>query len=582
MRIKNISILILAVVFILSITSGCNNSMPDSPEQPAPETSIPVQNQDTKWEIGEITDPVELEKLWQEYIYDSITTVCNAREFNSANEIDPNYVAKFCWLKYIDEYGKESLPLADKESSLRLLPLNTLLEYTQRYFDLTSLDISKIFDGNYDLEKQSFTFNFGNEHRPSYTNKNSWSHQLGKVTRNGDGTITAVMDIYDSSKTNRVELTKTLTLKKREDGSLFFASGRWDYINNHLVSLTGDYNGFDKITGFEGGMEELSMIGEVDGSLILAYASYEKERTASLLLVNTQTFIVEKKLEFSDNFREFGVKLTGDKIVVRFKNKIITVNKNLEQLDEIPLPKPIAELINREPKYDKNGIADIYFGGYDISSDLTKIAYSDTAGIKLFDTIDSSEKLLAETAKIAGNKVFNKAYHRIPRFVANDKKVITTMTGYDYSTGYTICDIDKGTSTILAWGESSTESIWYDTGLLNINAPIYDEKQTFDFETEAVNEIKLENTGDTGFIREPAYCYIGQNHGAIITHKWDANDNTNNIFHINRLDLNTQVVEENVISVKAAGTHILGVLEDGRIVFWYSLNPSESGICITK
>jgi len=47
---------------------------------------------------------------------------------------------------------------------------------------------------------------------------------------------------------------------------------------------------------------------------------------------------------------------------------------------------------------------------------------------------------------------------------------------------------------------------------------------------------------------------------------------------INRLNLNALIVEPKIISVKAAGTHILGVLADGRVVFWYSLNPSENGV----
>jgi len=48
------------------------------------------------------------------------------------------------------------------------------------------------------------------------------------------------------------------------------------------------------------------------------------------------------------------------------------------------------------------------------------------------------------------------------------------------------------------------------------------------------------------------------------------------------LNLKTLQIEPKIISVKATETHILGVLTDGRIVFWYSLNPSENGVCITK
>ena len=50
----------------------------------------------------------------------------------------------------------------------------------------------------------------------------------------------------------------------------------------------------------------------------------------------------------------------------------------------------------------------------------------------------------------------------------------------------------------------------------------------------------------------------------------------------NLCHLKTLQIEPKIISVKAAEAHILGVLTDGRIVFWYSLNPSENGVCITK
>lgn len=38
---------------------------------------------------GEITDPVELEKLWQEYLFDSANLVGISRDFSNVKEIDP-------------------------------------------------------------------------------------------------------------------------------------------------------------------------------------------------------------------------------------------------------------------------------------------------------------------------------------------------------------------------------------------------------------------------------------------------------------------------------------------------------------
>ena len=101
-----------------------------------------------------------------------------------------------------------------------------------------------------------------------------------------------------------------------------------------------------------------------------------------------------------------------------------------------------------------------------------------------------------------------------------------------------------------------------------------------DFATGEVQEVPLEDPGDTGDIRMPDYCFVGRNYAAFITYRFDRSNNANSQFCINRLNQQTLQLEPEIITVKAADTHILGVLSDGRIVFWYYLNPSESGICI--
>ncbi|MCR4442848.1 MAG: hypothetical protein QHH10_11130 [Peptococcaceae bacterium] len=588
MKIKKVIILAVAVL-LLALMAGCKNRPQDSPVQ-APENT----KQEAALKYGDITDPVELEKLWQEYFYDSIANVGNTREFNSAQEIDPLNVARFCGLKYVAEHGEENLAPTAKGSPFRLLPLDIVLEYAERYFNLTSLDVSKIEAHSYDPQKRAFIFDFSTgQTRPSYNSFYTLRDEhLEKVTRNSDGTVTAVLVRPDAPIYDRIELTKTYTLKQREDGSLYFVSGRWDYVNNHLVSLTGDYQRFDQITGFAGNMEELSMLGEVDDRLILAYTPYEKGKNAALMLVNLNTMIVEKELEVSENFASTDVSLTGECIKIRLKDRLIAVDKTLAQSDSVSLPTTITEKINREPKYNAKGNPDVFFGGYDVSSDRKRYVYADETGVKLFNTTDNSEKLLSKTVPIIGSELLDNSYHKNPRFVADEQKVITTMTGYEGAMGYTLCDLESGTAkTHSITSEcSSTGLIRYDTGLLEVNTHLYNrEKQTgerktmyLDFRTGGVKEIILKDPGETGDIRMPDLCFVGQNYAAYITYKPDRSDNANNMFYLNRLNLKTLQIEPEIISVKAAGTHILGVLADGRIVFWYNLNPSENGVCITK
>ncbi|PKM77796.1 MAG: hypothetical protein CVU90_05865 [Firmicutes bacterium HGW-Firmicutes-15] len=543
--------------------------------------------QEASLKYEDITDPVELEKLWQEYIYDSIATVGNTREFNSAQEINALYVAEFCWFKYVTEHGKEGLALAGKDSTLRVFPLGTVLEYAQRYFDLTTLDVSAIDENSYDQQKCAFLFDFGVEPtRPSYNANNSWGEHLEKATRNSDGTVTAVLVRNGPALSGRIELTKTYTFKSREDGSLYYARGRWDYIDNHLVTLTGDYQRFDKILGFEGKMEELAMIGEANGKLLLVNTPYAKGKKASLLLLNPETMKIEKRLEVQDQLELSDVRLTADKIVLFLKDKIITVDKALGGTKDIYLPQAIKSKMERKAKYDKNGIPDIFFGGYDVSNDHQKIVYTDEIGVKLFNLADNSEKLLAPAVPIVGSKFLDNSNHNHPRFVADEQKVVTTMTAYEGTRGYTMCDLEAGSARTydISSENSSTGLIHYDTGLLEVNTPLNNgECKTLylDFKTESIKEIKVEEPGATDYIRPPDYCYVGQDYAAFTNHTWDGNDNAKSMFFLNRLNLKTMQVEPKIISVKAAEMHILGVLADGRIVFWYSFNPSENGVCIT-
>ncbi len=550
-------------------------------------TIQPPQNseQEVSTEYVEITDLMELEKLWQEYFYDSIATIGNTREFNSAKEIDPVGVAKFCWNKYVAEHGKENLELASETSNRRLFPIEIVLEYAERYFNLTDLDVADINDAYYNPEKRAFIFNSSAKRdRPSYNESNSWGLQLDKITRYSDGTVTAVLVRYDSSQTNRVEMTKTYTLKQRKDGSLYFVSGRWDYINNHLVSLSGDYQQFDQIEGFDGSMKELSMLGEDNNRLILAHTPYDEKENASLMLLNPETMKVEKKLELKANIGSTDASLTEDKIMVRLEDKIVTVDKTLEHSKEIPLPEVIKDKIKRSSNFDT------YFGGYDISSGLKRIVYSDEKGVKLFNLGDSSEKLLATTKRITGSELIQNSYHSSPRFIDNGQKVITTMTGYESALGYTLVNLKEGTSKTydIASEASSSGYIRYDTGLLELKSTYVKEEQTterlqyFDLKTGDIKEIKLGDIDDGSYIRFPDSVYVGLNYAAFLTHRFDTGNGDNNISYLYRLNLKTLNIESKIVSVKAAQTHILGVLSDGRIVFWYNLNPSENGVCIAK
>lgn len=558
---------------------------------------------DNKPIIGEITDPVELEHLWQEYIYDAIATIGNTFEFHSAQEIDPAAVAQFCWKKYQEENSTANLKKESKESFSLLFPLADAQKYAKRYFNITTLDVSKIPDYEYKPEKKAFTFVKNSEKpKPGYTGRNSWGIHLDKVTRGDDGTLTIELEHYDTYVNRRVDSRQTFTLKERTDGSLYFVEGRREFINNHLVVLTGDVKDFPAIDGYDGDLQEIYMIGEVEGKLLLSYAPNNENQSPSLMLLNLDNMKIEKKVNLKGSINSAEVEFKDGRLIVRFKDKVLMYRGDLEVENEITLPGVITAKIDREPKYDQNGFSEVYFGGYDISSDLNRIVYTDEIGVKLVTLEDGKEKLLAKTVEPKPSEPSRGApigpsYHFFPRFVADDRKVITTLTGYECTSGFTFCDLEEGTSRkydIITEGSFATGTIRYDTGLLFVNEYWHDESvgennqktdryKTFflDFHTGKVTEIEIGQPGDTGYIRFDHQCYVGNDFAAFVTSKRSGGDRANDRHYLNRIKLETLELKQEIVSITAAEPHILGVMADGRIVFWYQLNMEEKGICVT-
>ncbi|MEL7568224.1 MAG: hypothetical protein AAGU27_25580 [Dehalobacterium sp.] len=585
--------LIVVLVLTLFITvAGCRKVPGELPEQPA--LAPAITEQATVQPVGEITDPAELQRLWEEYFYHTITNVGNTREFNSAVEIDPIHIAEFAWHKYDTEYGRASLEQEEGRLS-RIFPMETVLDYAKRYFNLSSLDVSRIDKRSeqYDPERQVFLFNLGKEKEtiPYYDSGLQWSLKLTKATRNGDGTLTVVLTHYDYQHKDRAEYTRTYTLKEREDGSLYFVSGKWEYINNNLVSLTGDYERFDKITGLDVDLhkmqllQELRMLGEFEGKVLFTQTPYNEGGTGALLLVNPDRMEVEKKLTLPEKIYVSDVRLLSDKVYVYLKDRFLVIEPDLSNTREIPLPPAVAGRIAREEKIDATGIPDIFFGGYDVSADQRQIVYSDETGLKLLNLADGSEKLLAESLPV-NSDLIKASYHYSHRFVADEQKVITTMTGYEGTMGYTLCDLHTGEvkKYDISSETSNTGTICYDTGILEVNSYQRDgvvKTLYLDFRTGDLTELNIADPGDTGYIRFMETAYIGRNYAAFITTRHDNADNDNNMAYLNRVNLETFQVEEQLVSVKAAQTYLLGVLADGRVLFWYNLNPCESGICIT-
>ena len=103
MLMKKAFLLILALCLLMTLV-GCRGNPPDRAEK-ASDNAV----QDQAREDGDITDPAQLEALWQEYLLDAANLVGVNNGFDRAEEIHPLQVAEFCWSKYLNEHGEEGL-----------------------------------------------------------------------------------------------------------------------------------------------------------------------------------------------------------------------------------------------------------------------------------------------------------------------------------------------------------------------------------------------------------------------------------------------------------------------------------------
>lgn len=525
-----------------------------------------------KIESEKITDTARLDKIWDNYINDTICNISNCQLFNSPKEIEPYSIVDYCFNRYVAENGVSKLSQGGSGGIQGFLfPLKTANEYAKRYFNIDEINVSAVNSDYYNKEKQVFVIT--REPRDNWVTKynepNHWGIHLLDVEKNTDGTYKVVMGTYDDKEKKRVQMTITYTLEERSDGSLYFVSGRWDWINNNLVKITGDCEKFDNIKGYIGDLKYVRLAGEVNGKLLF-YSLFNNE----IMYIDKPTMSVIKSIVVSDDVNAyndfFGIRLLEDDIVVKLGDKLIIVDKDLNS--------------KKEKKISVKTKGKIY--GYDVSSDLRRIVFSDEEGLKLIESENSSPKLLMKSEKYK-DPVEGISVYFSPRFVADEAKIICTKSGYECTRGVFLYDIQSGVvKKVLASDYSTTSGIVEDSGILEVNG--YDSETNkdrtayLDFKTGKLTEVPLKDTGFIAEIIGQSMCYTGKNYAAFVTYKMDNDDLANRMYYINRLNLKTLELENQIITVKAAGIYISGVTDDGQIIFYYEYNPGENGVAVTK
>ncbi len=561
---KRITGLVIACMLLAQIM-GC--SVPEKPEADEEVAAPDLVAEDT-------VDAQERERIWKEYIFPAISTVMNTREFQSAEEIDPNAVARFCWWKYVEEHGveqlEETLERVDEQSRSRLFPLDIAMPYAYRYFNLESLDLSRMNDSNYDSQREAFTFSLGKQPRVSNSyGKTAGGLSLHEMEKNPDGTL--IVTLYDYYSGDIVDQIATITLMQHEDGEFFFGNGKKEYVENRLVDIVGEHQEFSFPDVFNTS-EPMKMISEQGSAVIINTGDHKMP----LIKVETNQMKIVRQLELEEESRFIRAKEKDGRIYLMLDDRVRILDMDLKPLQEIPLP----------PALTREGTQD-FFGGYDVCADLERFVYADGEGLKLLDSVDMREELLAGSIHHEHQNVGDFTSHYFdPCFVSGEQKVLATRSYYEGNDGYHLFDLIEGTSKeIQSFEAISTSMVYFDDGaVVDFHTPEYFEDlktnnyriSYLDFPSGEVNVAESEILGGyMGYIIFPSEVYSGKRYSAFLTI-----DSETQARYVNRISNESMETEGNLLSLENARVHLVGVLEDGCIMVYYYRNPVDNGFCL--
>ena len=514
----------------------------------------------------------ECNKVWEEYFYAGITSLGNNLPFNSPNELSEDDIINYCFTKYMYTENVAKLkPVSNDDKNINrkqyYYPYDKLLQDVKCYFDLDTIDISKLKDYEYNKEENAVILEAYIDEKPvPNSQENCWGFHLN--------TFNKIDDIYEAnitqSEQGKIVRNDTYTLNKNKDGTYCFLSGVIEYVDNNIV-LEGNYTKIKEIkyNSVAERMDSIKMIGEIDGRILLESYSHQDD-LVKLDLINPKSFEVYKTISIkglldTDEFNK--CKIMGKDIIICCKKNIIKINKDLENKTIIDLPKTMDE-------------------GYDVSSDFKKFVYIDDGDLKYLNTIDNKDITFAR--KMPRDYPDGKGFaaYCAPRFVLNEEKVIATIIGYEDIDGVALYDLNgKGGIIENTYGQSANSI--NSNGMLFSNR--YDDKTEsyyhfyLDYKTEKTTEVKYSALDEVGDMLDSREMYIGENKVAFLI--YTNNLENKRIYYINSLDINTLKVQEKVVKISGEGypyVEIIGVAKDGTIYFKYDKSLHKMCICSAK
>lgn len=573
----------LLCLSIITGSAGC---------RPEPAAPGPAVGQD----IVVVTDAGKLAMLWNEYIYDGITTVLNAEFTNPAEMEEQYYLVSYALRKMTRAAAGEAETGAAVFREIAIPAAAAVEAEIEKYFGLvTQINLPEELAQYYGSEAGDTTVTVNIGHFP-YGTDNPWGIVMDQVTYDPAGKeYTVKLDSIASPRAGRVWRTTYAVLGEKVDGSLYYRSVRYEYPVTELVGIIGDYTVLDPADfGAENLLYSVPIAvsgSNIDGELLLRAVRHlpnsETVLTFSVYDPAVQRVISSLPLPQTSERWLSGVRILPNRLLFKLNDGFFSTDLALKRLGSgtTALPESVRTALS-----DRD-----YDAGYDVSADGGQIVYTDEAGLHLYNRRTGESRRLASHVPV-DSELFDMAYILTPHFSAGDAAVIAKLSGYEGYYGLMMVDlanpaaeprIDKDINILDSLDYTNvmhslpnlqyrpTEGTIPDFGIEMVELAKTDEQ------TDRTAEIAFADAHQKRILgsveQHPLYndrylAYVAEGYEPGMAPE-------EVIYRVVRIDLATRRAET-VLTVQAGVPYLLALTGDGRVMLSYHFER-ESGLVIT-
>ncbi len=565
----------------------------------------------------EITDPAIIQGLWDDLMYYAILGLQD--DFDDPRELDTWTLISFAADRYLGSHDLYALQMTmatvDEnfgERSYYVLP------YAQ-----VDAQIKEIF--NLEMSLEGVDFEVGNGYGPymdmagaggllleegadnRYEGprpmaENPWGAYIERVLRlEDDSLVVALSDNVHG--TDLVDSRNLYLLRPRGEGEGYYVQRcQTTYVNNHLAGLTGKYRELAFAwDGYATGGETL--IWEDDDSLYLFDGNAPGEEEG-------QYFVYLHRISKADGTEITAARLsaTVDEqqnvnpsirhisggFLLKDAANVYYLDENFQVVKTTPVPQALKDRMGYvyDPETNRTSV---FFGGYEVTGDLSTWYYSCQDGLFRYDAATGAETLLV--APEYGHGKLMEGAILVPsgmRLMEGESRLIYIIYGYEGISQANSLDLSTGTGypmPIAGYGGFGGTQYGVGQTSIDLGNPAYSDNQvvmnTFLFagNTTVSCPIPLPPLEDPtrDYIDFEPIQHTGRRYAAGAFYRYTAAREETD-FALYRADLTqAQPVAEKLdfnLDTRYAQARVIGVTDEGKVLLWYIVNPAERGLLL--